>query len=274
MFGHPKLDLPTADRDIYQWAKRKALAIAGGQRASGVHFPSRQRFVGRGERFGVADTGRLSDFRVLHSMLLRRPNFRRNEVAPFRRILLLHDLRDTGLSRETARLGAVVILLGTVLSSMPGTQVSLTSFGTSAPKGQCDLPIDGAVRLLRGYAQQALSAGDGEKLSKRAQAGRLRRALASAADSHVVIVTHGIEPELLANTAFPLGATIVLVEPPRGGPCDPRGATGVRPLLGGLDLQTGDEKYRKECTQLRRMRIQSVVVDASGKPMTALGAVL
>ncbi len=265
-----RLDLPN-DAALIAATRRIAFQLDRGVVPSPAHYRSRQRFLGRGERMGLRSTGRLRDLNVTATIIKGEPIYRDDRVAPRRNVLLLVDLSALDDSAASRRLLSVAAVAAGALASVPGARVTVSTVGCDdlvrpfRMESAGDLPV--AVRGIEAFASRSPA---------RVNAGKLRFAALEADRRHVVIVTHYLDPDIVAGQAFPLGCTTLLVTPPKSVL-----SSGSFGFSGGLhalgtasDIEERVEERYSRYAQRMRSRGPSVVIPGRMSPVDAVSAAM
>jgi hypothetical protein len=206
-----KLDLPE-DRELLLWLRRHGLRIERGKRPSLELYRARQRRLGRGEKVGVRDRGRISDLRIVEAAIRNKALFRQIQVTPYREVLLLVDLRGLDGSHLTRRLLSAAVVAGGTVLAMPSTALTIHTLGSYSHVTPLRLTGLAGLRLLwkslEGFAYL--------EPEPRLAPGRVRLACYSDPYAHALFVSHYLPERLFERLSLPGGGTVVLVTPPKG----------------------------------------------------------
>lgn len=206
-----KLDLPS-DRELLLWFRRNGLRIDRGKRPSLELYRARQRRMGRGEKVGVRDRGRISDLHIVEAAVRDKAFFRQIQVTPFREVLLLVDLRGLDGSNVTRRLLSAAAVAGGTVLAMPSTALTIHALGCLSHVTPLRLTGLGGFRILR----KVLEGFTYLEPEPRISPGRVRLACYSDPSAHALFVSHYLPERLFERLCLPGGGTVVLVTPPKG----------------------------------------------------------
>jgi hypothetical protein len=205
-----KLDLPE-QRVLYREIQTISLQLDRGIIPGAAHYRSKKRFIGRGERMGLRNAGKLRDLDITSTVIKGEPIYRDDRIAPKRRVRLMVDLSTLDNSPATRRLLSVAAVVCGAILALPDAEVTLAAFGCQHQISPYLLSSTGDLRIAIG----GLKAYSKEIPDSRLNAGKIRMACGDTNAIHIVIVTHYLDPDLLLSVRFPLGCTVFLVEPSR-----------------------------------------------------------
>jgi hypothetical protein len=266
-----RLELPE-DRELLLWLRRHGMRIERGKRPSLELYRARQRRVGRGEKVGVRDRGRIADLHIVEAAIRNKALFRHIQVTPYREVLLLADLRGLDKSHVTRRLLSVAAVAGGIVLAMPSTALTIHALGVRSHVTPLRLVGLGGFRMLR----KTLEGFDRLERDRDLAPGRVRLACYSDPYTHALFVSHYMPERLFERLSLPGGGTVVLVTPPKGAMVNVFGDS-----VGPAALEDADApaeacllKYNELAQTLGARRIQVLTVPDRGTVLDAFSTAL
>lgn len=264
-FSRRSFGLPP-DKEIAKIGVRNSLKLEAGIVPSVDDFTSRRRTLGRGERIGHRTTGRPREIDYIASIIKGELRFRDSKSAPTRRICMLVDLSLAEKnSASTERLCAVSCLTLAALLGASATRVAFQPIGLRAPVRPHVLDSAANVGFIRSTLWHLL----GLEKDRNLTGGKFRYAAGNVYSHHCLLVSHYVNPDVLAGFHSPMGLSTVFVSPISGGPI--RIGTGV---LGGSKGALASDilvnrKYADYIAATRRRFGETRIVSGEGAVVDA-----